>query len=441
MPINAILSGQKSAETLFPDFDKMTPVKTLTFNVSSTSTYEIGRRSNSGLASAADFDETILMRITVTGSNIDQATDLIIKGSKALSNPMVYAYTRTASTTSTETGIKYLYFRYPNDLNSGKDWLIDFACNDSAARTVTVELFVNDVAWTWKESLVASSYSSSDQSSATLTVYTYRGLIALGTQNIVASNATNAGYFTSAQPAFANANMPVLGEVATDVSLLYLSKNNKLYRVSNKTKPINPEAGIFLLSTAVASGSAPAYKDLRQKTSWTTLNGDSPTSFNVFVKGSPLYLRCTLDANNNILSDAYIDTAMRAGYTWCYIGVGSSASSISLDTSHCIFLTLDEDGKLTHINGKEIATSGIEEGLPTLSSAGVYSAIGSSVTTVRPIDSTPTSGSTNPVSSGGVYTALQNIATIDATPTANSTNAVSSGGVYAAIIGAMEGSY
>ena len=48
-------------------------------------------------------------------------------------------------------------------------------------------------------------------------------------------------------------------------------------------------------------------------------------------------------------------------------------------------------------------------------------------------DSTPTASSTNPVTSGGVYTALgtkQDTLTFDSTPTQNSTNPVTSGGLY-----------
>lgn len=49
-------------------------------------------------------------------------------------------------------------------------------------------------------------------------------------------------------------------------------------------------------------------------------------------------------------------------------------------------------------------------------------------------DSSPTENSTNPVTSGGVWTALsnkQNALSFDSTPTANSTNPVTSGGVWA----------
>jgi hypothetical protein len=51
-------------------------------------------------------------------------------------------------------------------------------------------------------------------------------------------------------------------------------------------------------------------------------------------------------------------------------------------------------------------------------------------------DTAPTADSSNPVTSGGVYTALgtkQNTLTFDNTPTSGSSNPVKSGGVYSAI--------
>ena len=53
-------------------------------------------------------------------------------------------------------------------------------------------------------------------------------------------------------------------------------------------------------------------------------------------------------------------------------------------------------------------------------------------------DNSPTSGSDNPVKSGGVYTALsgkQNTLTFDSSPTSSSNNPVKSGGVYTALSG------
>lgn len=56
------------------------------------------------------------------------------------------------------------------------------------------------------------------------------------------------------------------------------------------------------------------------------------------------------------------------------------------------------------------------------------------------VDSAPASGSGNPVSSGGVYTALskkQNTLTFDTTPKSGSTNPVTSGGLYTALAGKL----
>lgn len=54
-------------------------------------------------------------------------------------------------------------------------------------------------------------------------------------------------------------------------------------------------------------------------------------------------------------------------------------------------------------------------------------------------DTTPISGSTNPVTSGGIYNALQNAQVqTDAVPTEGSTKAVQSGGVYTALQGKQD---
>ena len=68
-----------------------------------------------------------------------------------------------------------------------------------------------------------------------------------------------------------------------------------------------------------------------------------------------------------------------------------------------------------------------------VTSDGVYKAILEHQTTT---DSAPTSGSINPVSSGGVYDALdakQNKLTFDSTPTSGSNNPVTSDGIYKAL--------
>lgn len=75
-----------------------------------------------------------------------------------------------------------------------------------------------------------------------------------------------------------------------------------------------------------------------------------------------------------------------------------------------------------------------------ITSGGVYTALTAKQGTLT-FDSTPTNGSTNPVTSDGIYDALalkQDALTIDATPTDASTNPVQSGGVYTALGGKQD---
>lgn len=70
-----------------------------------------------------------------------------------------------------------------------------------------------------------------------------------------------------------------------------------------------------------------------------------------------------------------------------------------------------------------------------VTSGGVYSALANKQNTLT-FDTAPTQNSSNPVTSGGVHTALtnkQNTLTFDTTPTQSSTNPVTSGGIYDAL--------
>lgn len=70
-----------------------------------------------------------------------------------------------------------------------------------------------------------------------------------------------------------------------------------------------------------------------------------------------------------------------------------------------------------------------------VTSGGVYDALAAKQNSLT-FDAAPTTGSTNPVTSGGVYDALaakQDVVTIDTTPTEDSDNLVTSGGVYDAL--------
>lgn len=354
--IFAKLKPKIDTSSLFPNYDNLTPVATYTYNIASTSYYRICRRNNTGLTDASDFDDLLLFRITVTGNNIDQVADVFVQGSRAVYLPVAYAINRTVSSTAATTGIRYLRFNYPKALNSGYGWDIEIAAVNNTARTVKVEVFATTDNVTWASSLTPTEYDSTNWSTASMLLYVNRGLCALDTVPITVSSANMAGYITSALPLFVSGTLPLAGEDLPANSLLLFSAN-KAYKASNKTVAITPEMGVAFCSDATNSGAALTYTYARQKASWTTLTGDSAMTKATIARGNPVYLRCTL-SNGNIYSDAYLSPTMTAGYTWCYIGTAQSASAINVECTHPLFLTLDANGKLTHVNGREIGGGG-----------------------------------------------------------------------------------
>ena len=78
-----------------------------------------------------------------------------------------------------------------------------------------------------------------------------------------------------------------------------------------------------------------------------------------------------------------------------------------------------------------------------VTSGGIYTALGKKQDALT-FDSTPVSGSTKPVTSGGVYTALdgkQDKLTFDTAPKSGSKNPVTSGGVYTALANKQDALY
>jgi len=94
-------------------------------------------------------------------------------------------------------------------------------------------------------------------------------------------------------------------------------------------------------------------------------------------------------------------------------------------------------GKQNTLTFDSVPTSGSDN---PVKSGGIYSALSEKQNTLT-FDNTPTNGSSNPVKSGGVYTALsgkQNTLTFDNSPTSGSSNPVKSSGIYTALAGKQD---
>lgn len=347
---------------LIPSFDNMTPVRTFTWSVSDTTYRPVYQIANTGW-DHTNMDINVAYRITVTGTNIKQVCDIEEHWHSPLTYPMTTLLNKTLSTSAATTGFRYLRAVYPVSgyLNNTTYPLGSEISNyDSTARTITVEVYLDDPAVTWNETKPSGAIyvDSTHNGNSSLSAYSTRGVVVRKPQSFTATSADSAGYATSCEMYTFNSSAVKAGEALTSGYLAYLADDGKVYKISNTTKNmVCDDAGkIGLITSAVSSGTAIAYNYFRPATN---LNSTQVgyISHATLALGNTVYLRCTKDSNGKIHSNNYLATSMSAGYTWCPIGIATATNTISIDARKPMFYTLDSNGKLTHINGKEIPTN------------------------------------------------------------------------------------
>ena len=146
---------------------------------------------------------------------------------------------------------------------------------------------------------------------------------------------------------------PLSGAALLANQLVYIN-TNKVYPSTNKTLNIEPSFGLQLCSSAISNNTEVTSDKLLQKASVIDLTN---IPHDTLEKGNPCYFRCILKGSI-IQSDNYVATSMLAGYTWYYIGIAQSSTAINFDTTQSFFITLNSTGRVTHINGKELAGGG-----------------------------------------------------------------------------------
>ena len=181
--------------------------------------------------------------------------------------------------------------------------------------------------------------------------------------------------------------------------------------------PINPFGEIVYLGN---STSYVAEADVAATAIWQQYTFALGYSFNTtgaaltLTTRKPVYVKCAPQSDGSAIIDSttpYVQELPSTddGKIYILLGMAYSATNIELLMNHPVYYYKDGAVRLW-----------------------TNCAAGSSIT----VDPAPTSGSTNAVSSGGVYTALQgkqDTLTIDSTPASGSTNPVTSGGVYTAL--------
>lgn len=338
---------------IIPNFDGMTAVQTIEFDTSNTSWKTIFTRTNTETAQS-DLNDVLYFRITVTGTNIHQVADFVyMLGGREGYRPTVLMFNRAGTTDANYGGFRYFRFYAPKALNNGYGYGCEVIQNrNSNARHYKVEVFKTNPKVTWVQG-TASSYNGTYQSGWQYTIEANAGLYicyAYGTINV----ADNAGYITSTLRKLVNSsqNMPAATNILAN-EFVFMS-GNQVYPASSKTVPIETGYGLHRCMSAYSSPGNVGYDNILQKSRLSDLTNIPHATL---TKGDPLYFRCTTDSSGNIYSDNYVATSMSAGYTWYYIGIAESATAIDIDTTQSIFMTLDANGNLTHINGKLISAT------------------------------------------------------------------------------------
>lgn len=338
-----------------PSTEHMTPIKTIEYDTSSTTFYKICSFANNSSV-WADLHGEALFRVTITNTagTINHHFEMFISMKNAVNTyPYIMMRNHPGTGSASTTGVRYIRNLYPRALNNGANWDFEFQTYNNSARHFKIEVYQADPKFTFYETLTPTTIDSTTQNGGSTQLYTTDGFWTLGSNiNVTVNTAISANYISAYLGKFVSGTLPSAGEAILAQQMVFLSTDNKFYPSTNNAKPIDPNTGIQLCSNAVNANAAVPANNLRQKYNNANLTNIPHATL---TAGDRCFFRCTMDGSGNILSDNYVATAMSPGYTWYYIGNATSATAINHDTTQSMFYTLDANGKLTHINGLEIA--------------------------------------------------------------------------------------
>lgn len=352
--------------TLMPNMDNVTPKRTIEYDLASTAWFPIFKRTNTGVSSIDDVVDRLLFRITMTGTGIHHVMDCLILFRPLINtSPVFYYWNSSISTSATYLGLYQMRLIYPKVLNSGYDWAFEAYAYKNATRHIKIEVFQDTEDITWLTTPTSSIYNSTYHTSGgnhTLSTLGFRSYTYL---NVNVDYATSSAYLASYLPVFpGNGNVFTSGAALASGNAAFMSTDGLLYPVSNTSKPIRPEMGIFLMGTSYDANKGIGYAYVRDKGATITFANTSAT-YGTFAKGDEIYLRCTM-SNGQIYSDGYLSTTPTSGYTWISIGIAQSATAGGYSMVGKSFFTLDSNGGLTHVNGNAITDYGLTDRVEAL---------------------------------------------------------------------------
>lgn len=407
-----------SLVSMFSKLDEITPVRTIEYDIASTTGQIIYSRANvTEDALLNTITDTLIYSIEVTGnadSNIYAQYKVYARFQPCPTrSPMTFIehiHRNPAGTASLE-GLKLLTYYYPKAINNGYPYICYITAPATGSRHIKIRVYQDSSNVDWKNPAIPVAvteglYNTTYQTKGSEMTITASGWI---TNGITQASSTTATISTSLPKNFVG-SIYQAGEALTGGNLVYRALNDgKIYRVGTLTATINdvstnltldPMFGVTRIVNSRAINANIVASDLDYKRSINPSTPNNGSSFQIetgWTKGDTIYYKCT-QSGTSLIPTGHITSTLSPGYAYFPIGVINSASSLDFDCIGHEFVTLNSSGKVTHVNGLEIAGGSGGGGSQDLSDYVKYS------NTISSTDSNGSCSSSESVEDNAIYT-------------------------------------
>jgi|GEM_PF-5334839 len=280
-------------------------------------------------------------KIVVTStvdSTIEHELFLEIMGNKNYS-PIVTGWSRTNTTSASQTGIYYIRIAYPKTLNNGYRALFDLWTYNSTKRDIYVEL-IESSGVLLTGSIATSLYNSSYQN-ITQPAVLYNGVIGNSTLYISASSA---GVSTLSYNLYNATFLTADSVVANDLVFLNTSTNKWEKVVNGKNIPLGT-----MLARVHSSYAANTTCGVILQGLW-----PAPAGVSGLVNGKDVFLKGSI-ISGNFVADGTLTTIFEPGLA--YMRLGSVINGqINYDQNNRVY-TISASGELVAIDNLSFPAS------------------------------------------------------------------------------------
>jgi len=349
--LDNIVDNVSAQSSLFPNFDLAIPKQTIEFDVATAGYFNVFTVANDTIVSG-DVTGVAGFRVTGTMSGASQVIDIMVSCNGVANRELdIFGFNKPSTTASADAICIYAVAGgWPKAVNNSYPWYVNLYVANNTQRHIKIDVFYDTFNATWVTGYTANPYNETYHTGITRYM-NVPGFFSLRNLTIDVQSATQAAYITSYLPAYFLDVPIVAGTAIAYDNLVFLSTDGKVYPVSTTNKAIRAKSELCVIGTSYAADATPISPFVRCRC--TNSFASTSATYGTFAKGDEVYLRCSMN-NGAIYSDGVLTNAMSAGYTWVQIGIAYSASGYDF-VSGKPFLTLDANGKLTHVNGQEIA--------------------------------------------------------------------------------------